>query len=173
MIIVRYADDMVVGFEHETDARRFCDAMRERLEEFSLSLHPEKTRLIEFGRYAAAEAQGAGSVNRKPSSSWGSRSSAANPAGATSSSNGNSARPHAGEAPGDQGGSCGDECTMPIPEQGKWLRQVVTGIFAYLAVPTNSRALRAFRHQWSISGTTASAAQPEGQLDLGADGEAG
>ena len=50
MIIVRYADDVVVGFEHEGDARRFLDAMHARLEEFSLSLHPEKTRLIEFGR---------------------------------------------------------------------------------------------------------------------------
>jgi RNA-directed DNA polymerase len=53
MIIVRYADDVVVGFEHESDARRFWDAMRKRLEEFSLSLHPDKTRLIEFGRHAA------------------------------------------------------------------------------------------------------------------------
>src|SRR5207249_11069921 len=52
VIIVRYADDLVVGFEHETDARRFWDAMRDRLQEFSLSLHPEKTRLIEFGRHA-------------------------------------------------------------------------------------------------------------------------
>src|SRR5437899_456537 len=54
MIIVRYADDFIVGFEHEGDARRFLDAMRERLREFSLSLHPDKTRLIEFGRCAAA-----------------------------------------------------------------------------------------------------------------------
>ena len=54
MIIVRYADDIVVGFEHEADARRFWEAMRERLEEFALSLHPDKTRLIEFGRFAAA-----------------------------------------------------------------------------------------------------------------------
>ena len=53
MIIVRYADDTVIGFEHEADARRFWDAMRERLREFSLSLHPDKTRLIEFGRHAA------------------------------------------------------------------------------------------------------------------------
>src|SRR5262245_15976528 len=52
MIIVRFADDIVVGFEHETDARRFWEAMRKRLEEFSLSLHPDKTRLIEFGRHA-------------------------------------------------------------------------------------------------------------------------
>jgi retron-type reverse transcriptase len=54
VIMVRFADDVVVGFEHESDARRFWDAMRERLQEFSLSLHPEKTRLIEFGRHAAA-----------------------------------------------------------------------------------------------------------------------
>ena len=55
MIIVRYADDLVVGFEHESDARRFWDAMRERLQELSLSLHPDKTRLIEFGRRTATE----------------------------------------------------------------------------------------------------------------------
>ena len=54
MIIVRYADDLVAGFEHEDDARRFLDAMRARLEEFTLTLHPDKTRLIEFGRHAAA-----------------------------------------------------------------------------------------------------------------------
>ena len=53
MIVVRYADDLVAGFEHEDDARRFLDAMRERFEAFSLSLHPDKTRLIEFGRHAA------------------------------------------------------------------------------------------------------------------------
>src|SRR5208337_1105741 len=54
MIIVRYADDLVAGFEREADARRFLEAMRERLDKFALSLHPDKTRLIEFGRFAAA-----------------------------------------------------------------------------------------------------------------------
>src|SRR5262245_39134045 len=53
VVIVRYADDFVVGFEYESDARRFWDALRSRLEEFALSLHPDKTRLIEFGRHAA------------------------------------------------------------------------------------------------------------------------
>src|SRR6202011_2419643 len=53
MIIVRYADDFIVGFQHDSDAKRFLDALRERLAEFALSLHPEKTRLIEFGRFAA------------------------------------------------------------------------------------------------------------------------
>jgi hypothetical protein len=46
MVIVRYADDLVVGFQHEGDARRFLDALRARFEAFALSLHPGKTRLI-------------------------------------------------------------------------------------------------------------------------------
>src|SRR5579862_9840779 len=50
----RRATLLVVGFEHEADARRFLDMMRARLEEFALTLQPEKTRLIEFGRHAAA-----------------------------------------------------------------------------------------------------------------------
>src|SRR4051794_8420792 len=53
VIIVRYADDFIVGFQHHVDARCFLDEMRERLWEFALSLHPEKTRLIEFGGFAA------------------------------------------------------------------------------------------------------------------------
>ena len=55
MILVRYADDIIVGFQYENDAWRFWDAMRERLAEYSLSLHPDKTRLIEFGRFAAPQ----------------------------------------------------------------------------------------------------------------------
>jgi RNA-directed DNA polymerase len=57
MVIVRYADDFIVGFQHENDAQRFLDEMRERLQKFALTLHPEKTRLIEFGRFAAERRQ--------------------------------------------------------------------------------------------------------------------
>ena len=53
VIVVRYADDLVVGFENRMEAERFLNAFRERLAKFGLELHPEKTRLIEFGRYAA------------------------------------------------------------------------------------------------------------------------
>ena len=84
MIILRYADDTVVGFEHEADARRFLDMMRTRLEEFALSLHPEKTRLIEFGRHAAAEREQRGLGNRRPSTSWVLPSSVVSPARAAS-----------------------------------------------------------------------------------------
>jgi len=53
VIVVRYADDLVVGFESRAEAERFLEAFRERLSKFGLELHPEKTRLIEFGRFAA------------------------------------------------------------------------------------------------------------------------
>jgi RNA-directed DNA polymerase len=53
VIIVRYADDAVLGFEHREEAEQFLEQLRERLARFGLELHPQKTRLIEFGRYAA------------------------------------------------------------------------------------------------------------------------
>jgi len=59
-IVIRYADDTIVGFQHEADARRFLDDLRERLAKFGLELHPEKTRLIPFGRYAQADRPDAG-----------------------------------------------------------------------------------------------------------------
>jgi hypothetical protein len=57
MIVVRYADDFVVGFQHRRDAERSLQELGGRLEKFGLALHPEKTRLIEFGRFAAANRQ--------------------------------------------------------------------------------------------------------------------
>ena len=54
MIVVRYADDIVLGFQHRTEAERFLQEWKERLRKFGLELHPDKTRLIEFGRFAAA-----------------------------------------------------------------------------------------------------------------------
>jgi hypothetical protein len=54
MIVVRYADDTIIGFEHQQDAERFLADLSARLAEFGLGLHPDKTRLIEFGRNAIA-----------------------------------------------------------------------------------------------------------------------
>ena len=59
-IIVRYADDVVVGFERKRDAERFLTALAERLDRFALALHPDKTRLIEFGRFAHANRRAKG-----------------------------------------------------------------------------------------------------------------
>jgi len=64
IIVVRYADDLVVGFQHRTDAERFLKEFRERLAKFGLELHPDKTRLIEFGRFAARNRKQRGEGNR-------------------------------------------------------------------------------------------------------------
>ena len=105
MIIVRYADDLVVGFQHEDDARRFLDAMRARFEEFALSLHPDKTRLIEFGRHAAAgreEARARQTGNLQfPGVHLHLRP---NPPGILPAPAEDPARPPEGEAQGNQGG---------------------------------------------------------------------
>ncbi len=53
VIVVRFADDTVMGFQYESDAKEFQKELKERLQKFGLELHPEKTRLIEFGRFAA------------------------------------------------------------------------------------------------------------------------
>jgi RNA-directed DNA polymerase len=53
VIAVRFADDFIVGFEDEQDAQAFLGLLRERFAKFGLELHPDKTRLIEFGRHAA------------------------------------------------------------------------------------------------------------------------
>ena len=60
MIVVRYADDSIVGFEHRHEAEQFLADLKERLARFGLNLHPEKTRLIEFGRYAIANRRARG-----------------------------------------------------------------------------------------------------------------
>jgi len=70
MIIVRYADDAVLGFQHRSDAERFLEQLRERMRKFGLELHPDKTRLIEFGRYAAERRKKRGQGSRRPSTFW-------------------------------------------------------------------------------------------------------
>jgi len=145
MIIVRYADDLVVGFEHETDARRFWEAMRSRLREFSLSLHPEKTRLIEFGRQAAIRRAQRGLGKPETFTFLGftficGRSRRGNFL-LTRKSRRDRMRARLTETKEE----LWRRMHQSIPEQGRWLAQVVRGYFAYHAVPTNYAALGAFR----------------------------
>jgi RNA-directed DNA polymerase len=76
VIIVRYADDLVMGFQHRAEAVRFLEEFKERLRKFGLELHPEKTRLIEFGRYAPTNGNSGVKENRRPSRSWASPTTA-------------------------------------------------------------------------------------------------
>ena len=149
MIIVRFADDCVLGFEHEAEARRFLEEMRLRLAEFSLSLHPEKTKLIEFGRLAATKRERRGQAKPETFTFLGFVLICG--------------RSHRGtflihrRTRGDRmrgtlkrvKEEMRRRMHQPIPDQGRWLRQVVTGYFAYHAVPTNAHALGAFRHHVS------------------------
>jgi RNA-directed DNA polymerase len=146
MIIVRYADDVVVGFEHEGDARRFLDAMRARLEEFALSLHPEKTRLIEFGRHAAANRKQQGLSKPETFGFLGFTFICGKTRRGRFQLQRKTRRDRMRAKLQEIKGELWRRMHWPIPEQGEWLRQVVTGHFAYFAVPTNTRALSAFRY---------------------------
>ena len=70
VIIVRYADDAVLGFQHREDVERFREQLRERLRKFGLELHPDKTRLMEFGRYAAERREKRGEGKPETSTFW-------------------------------------------------------------------------------------------------------
>jgi RNA-directed DNA polymerase len=146
MVIVRYADDLVVGFEYEDDARRFLDAMRTRLEEFSLSLHPDKTRLIEFGRHAATKRKRQGLDKPETFMFLGFTFICGKSRRGAFQLKRKTRRDRMRAKLLDIKGELRRRMHHPIPEQGKWLRQIVLGHLAYFAVPTNSRALRAFRH---------------------------
>ena len=145
MIIVRFADDAVVGFEHRGDAERFRDDLRERLAKFALELHAEKTRLIEFGRYAAERRRARG-LRRPETFDF---------LGFTHISDKTRS-----------GRFLLKRVTIPkrmrtklhelkaeimrrrhlsIPEQGRWLRSVVQGHLNYYAVPGNFIAVWDFR----------------------------
>jgi group II intron reverse transcriptase/maturase len=145
MIIVRYADDIIVGFQHESDARRFQDAVRERLGEFALSLHPDKTRLIEFGRFAAAnrERRGLGKPETFAFLGFTFISGKSRKGGFLIKRKPRADRMRAKLKEIKEG--LRQRMHHAIDRQGRWLGQVVTGYFNYFAVPTNDRAPSAFR----------------------------
>jgi RNA-directed DNA polymerase len=147
MIIVRYADDVVVGFEHESDARRFWDAMRERLQKFSLSLHPDKTRLVEFGRFAAANRNRRGLGKPETFAFLGFTLVCSKSRRGRFLLKRRSRRDRMKAKLKDVSNELRHRMHQSIPEQGNWLKQVVTGYFAYHAVPTNSAALVTFRDE--------------------------
>ena len=147
MIIVRYADDIVVGFEHQSEADEFRRELTERLKKFNLELHDEKTRLLEFGRYAAGDRTRRG--EKKPETFnflgfthiWGKTR---------------------------KGKFCVLRKTMkkrmraklesikiemkqrmhaPLPEQGQWLQSVLRGHYQYYGVPRNIPAMVMFRKE--------------------------
>jgi group II intron reverse transcriptase/maturase len=147
VIIVRFADDFTAGFEHLGDAKQFMRDLRERFAKFSLQLHPDKTRLIEFGRFAADRraARGLGKPETfdflgfthicgktRDGRFWLRRITVSKRMRAKLKEVKYQLKRRRHE---------------PVPEQGRWLGSVIRGHLAYYAVPGNVRAVRSFRKQ--------------------------
>jgi RNA-directed DNA polymerase len=145
VIIVRYADDFVVGFEHREDAERFRVELGERLRKFNLELHPDKTRVIEFGKYAERNRAKRGGGKPETFTFLGfthvcskNRKGRFNLGRVTS-------RKKMTRKLHEIGHELKRRRHDPIPKQGRWLQQVVQGHDQYYAVPGNIRSLSAFR----------------------------
>jgi RNA-directed DNA polymerase len=148
MIVVRYADDAVLGFERKEEAERFLQKLRERLAKFGLELHPEKTRLIEFGRFAATNREGRGEGKPETFDFLGFTHMCGK--------NGKTgyyvvrrktvkkrmrAKLQALKA------ELRRRMHEPLAETGKWLQTVVRGYYQYYAVPENLASLGLFRER--------------------------
>jgi hypothetical protein len=146
VIVVRYADDLVAGFEQEDDARRFLDAIRERFAAFSLSLHPVKTRVIQFGRRAAVNRKIRGVSRPDTFAFLGFTFICSKSRRGFFQLQRKTRRDRMQAKLQEIKAELRRRMHQTVPDQGHWLNQVVTGHFAYYAVPTNSRALSAFPH---------------------------
>jgi group II intron reverse transcriptase/maturase len=148
IIIVRWADDFVMGFQHEDDAKRFLAALSERFRRFSLDLHPQKTRLIRFGRFANQDCRRLDG-RRKPETfnflglthACGVNRNGKYQVRRTTMRTRLTAKLHEVKA------ELRKRMHQSVAEQGQWLGSVVRGYFAYHAVPGNWKTLGAFRTQ--------------------------
>jgi RNA-directed DNA polymerase len=148
LIVVRYADDIVAGFQSEADAKRFLAELAERFRKFSLELHPDKTRLLEFGSFAARNRKRRG--EGKPETfdflgfthiSGKKRSNGYFTVLRQTIRKRLQAKLNAVKA------ELRLRMHAPIQDTGKWLRSVVSGHIRYYGVPMNSAALNLFRHR--------------------------
>jgi RNA-directed DNA polymerase len=151
MIVVRYADDTIVGFQHRYEAERFLNDLKGRLAQFALSLHPEKTRLIEFGRYAAERRAGRGEGKPETFDFLGFKHFCTTRQGSSDFLLGRKTqRKRMHRRLREIREALRRLRQVPIDEQGKWLGAVMRGYYAYFAVPTNTSVLSAFRYHISI-----------------------
>jgi len=146
VIVVRFADDIVIGFQSERDARQFLAELAARFGKFNLELHPEKTRLIAFGPFAAEQRRRRGDDKPETFDFLGFTHICA-----TKRSNGRftvlrqTARKRLQAKLNEVKAELQRRMHDPIPDQGSWLRSVVGGHVRYYGVPMNSPALTLFR----------------------------
>jgi len=148
VIVVRFADDIVVGFHGKADAEQFRAELTERMKKFHLELHPEKTRLLEFGPYAIQNRQKRGEGKPETFNFLGFTHICVK-----KRSNGmytvlrQTIRKRMQAKLGEVKAELRRRMHDPIPEVGQWLRSVVGGHFRYYGVPMNRPALQTFRSQ--------------------------
>jgi group II intron reverse transcriptase/maturase len=147
VVVVRFADDIVVGFQEQSDAEQFWAELKERMTKFSLELHPEKTRLLEFGRYAAERRKKRGQGRPEAFNFLG----FTHICGKTKDGRYTVVRQTMRKRLQAKLNAVKTELERrmhdPIPEVGKWLRSVVSGHIRYYGVPLNGPALTTFRTQ--------------------------
>ena len=145
VVVVRYADDLVVGFQHRKDAERFLAEFQERLASFALELHPDKTRLIEFGRFAQVTRLRRGEGKAATFTFLGFTHYCA-----TNSKGyfvvGRTTQPKRLQAALRKiKAVLRERMHEPVPVVGQWLKRVVEGYYRYHAVPGNTATLGRFR----------------------------
>jgi group II intron reverse transcriptase/maturase len=144
VVVVRFADDFVVGFEHREEAERFLTELRERFTRFGLELHPDKTRLIEFGRFAEREQQRRGGGKPESFNFLGFTHSCTKTRAGKFTVLRQTMRTRWQAKLREVKEELRRRMHHPVSEQGAYLRSVVGGHFRYYGVPMNGPALGAF-----------------------------
>jgi RNA-directed DNA polymerase len=147
MIVVRYADDITVGFQHRADAERFLAELRERFAKFGLELHPEKTRLLEFGPFAAENRRRAGKGKPETFNFLGFTHMCGKKRNGRFTVVRQTIRGRLQAKLGEVKAELRRRLHVSIPEVGRWLRSVVEGHLRYYGVPMNRPALHTFCFQ--------------------------
>ncbi|MGH2375436.1 MAG: reverse transcriptase domain-containing protein [bacterium] len=147
VIVVRYADDLIVGFQHRAEAERFLAELRERFTKFGLELHPEKTRLLEFGPFAADNRQRAGLGKPETFNFLGFTHICGKKRNGRFTVVRQTIRKRVQAKLSEVKAELRRRLHAPIPVVGAWLRQVVGGHIRYYGVPMNSPAIGMFRFQ--------------------------
>ena len=170
VIVVRYADAMVVGFQYLADAHRFLAELKQRLEAFALELHPDKTRIIEFGRFALENRRARGQGKPETFAFLGFTHIFGRTRQGRRLIRRHTIRERLNAKLRQVKATLRRMMHLPIPEQGRYLRLVLNGFYNYYAVPTNFRALNAFYyHVLSPLAALPPAAQPAAQADVAED----
>ena len=147
VILSRFADDYVAGFQHRDDAERFLADLRDRFAQFGLELHSEKTRLIEFGRFAARDRERRGDRKPETFSFLGFTHICATDRHGRFKLKRVTSKKKMHAKLKSVKTEMRRRMHHPIPEQGRWLARVLQGHYNYYAVPDNSEALHGFRRR--------------------------